>query len=319
MKKVAILLFLSLSVLLGQVQIDEAFPSLYFTQPIDLQYPPDESNRLFVVEQEGYIYVFENDVFITDKTIFLDIRDRIVFEGERGLLGLAFHPDYENNGYFFVNYTAPGPLRTVVSRFQVTADDPDVGDELSEHIIIEINQPFTNHNGGQVVFGPDGYLYIGMGDGGAGGDPYGHGQNLNTLHSSMLRIDVDNPDEGLNYGIPDNNPFVGTGYREEIYAFGLRNPWRFSFDPVTNICWIADVGQNLYEEIDLLEVGGNYGWNIMEGAHCYDPPVGCDTAGLIMPFYEYNHNVGESITGGFVYRGSLVPDLYGKYFFADFE
>ena len=221
MKKVAILLLLSLSVLLGQVQIDEAFPSLYFTQPIDLQYPPDESNRLFVVEQEGYIYVFENDVFVTDKTIFLDIRDRIVFEGERGLLGLAFHPDYENNGYFFVNYTAPGPLRTVVSRFQVTADDPDVGDELSEHIIIEINQPFTNHNGGQVVFGPDGYLYIGMGDGGAGGDPYGHGQNLNTLHSSMLRIDVDNPDEGLNYGIPDNNPFVGTGYREEIYAFGL--------------------------------------------------------------------------------------------------
>ena len=319
MKKVAILLLLSLSVLLGQVQIDEAFPSLYFTQPIDLQYPPDESNRLFVVEQEGYIYVFENDVFVTDKTIFLDIRDRIVFEGERGLLGLAFHPDYENNGYFFVNYTAPGPLRTVVSRFQVTADDPDVGDELSEHIIIEINQPFTNHNGGQVVFGPDGYLYIGMGDGGAGGDPYGHGQNLNTLHSSMLRIDIDNPDEGLNYGIPDNNPFVGTGYREEIYAFGLRNPWRFSFDPVTNICWIADVGQNLYEEIDLLEVGGNYGWNIMEGAHCYDPPVGCDTAGLIMPFYEYNHNVGESITGGFVYRGSLVPDLYGKYIFADFE
>jgi len=319
MKKVAILLLLSLSVLLGQVQIDEAFPSLYFTQPIDLQYPPDESNRLFVVEQEGYIYVFENDVFVTDKTIFLDIRDRIVFEGERGLLGLAFHPDYENNGYFFVNYTAPGPLRTVVSRFQVTADDPDVGDESSEHIIIEINQPFTNHNGGQVVFGPDGYLYIGMGDGGAGGDPYGHGQNLNTLHSSMLRIDVDNPDEGLNYGIPDNNPFVGTGYREEIYAFGLRNPWRFSFDPVTNICWIADVGQNLYEEIDLLEVGGNYGWNIMEGAHCYDPPVGCDTAGLIVPLYEYNHNVGESITGGFVYRGSLVPDLYGKYIFADFE
>ncbi|HIA86566.1 MAG TPA: T9SS type A sorting domain-containing protein, partial [Candidatus Marinimicrobia bacterium] len=171
----------------------------------------------------------------------------------------------------------------------------------------------------QVVFGPDGYLYIGMGDGGAGGDPYGHGQNLNTLLATMLRIDVDNPDIGLNYGIPDDNPFVGTGYKEEIYAYGLRNPWRFSFDPVTEICWIADVGQNLYEEIDLLEAGGNYGWNIMEGFHCYNPPSGCDTTGLIKPVFEYNHSWGESITGGFVYRGTSVPDIYGKYIFADFE
>ena len=317
MKKVT--LFFPLSILFGQIQIDEAFPSLYFTQPVDLQYPPDESNRLFVVEQEGSIYVFDNDSLAVDKTLFLDIRDRVVFEGERGLLCLAFHPDYENNGYFFVNYTAPNPLRTVVSRFQVTSNDYNQADEESEFVIIEINQPFDNHNGGQIVFGPDGNLYIGMGDGGAGGDPYGHGQNLYTLHSAILRINVDTPDEGLNYGVPNNNPFVGTGYREEIYAYGLRNPWRFSFDSVTNLCWIADVGQDLYEEINLLEVGGNYGWNIMEGTYCYDSPVGCDTTGLIMPFYEYNHNIGESITGGFVYRGSLVPNLYGKYIFADFE
>ena len=316
-----VLLTLLFSIATSQVVIEEAFPNLVFTQPVDLQYAPDGSDRLFVVEQEGYIYVFDNDVFVTDKTIFLDIRDRVVFQGERGLLGLAFHPDYENNGYFFVNYTAPGPLRTVVSRFQVTADDPDVGDESSEHIIIEINQPFTNHNGGQIVFGPDGYLYIGMGDGGWGGDPYNNSQNLTNLLGAILRIDVDTVSSTLNYGIPIDNPFAADtlGYRDEIYAYGLRNPWRFSFDSSTNTCWISDVGQDLYEEIDILEYGGNYGWNIMEGFNCYNPPSGCDTTGLILPIYTYDHNIGESITGGFVYRGTLVPDIYGKYIFADFE
>ena len=316
-----VLLTLLFSIATGQVVIEEAFFNLVFTQPVDLQYAPDGSDRLFVVEQEGYIYVFDNDAFVTDKTIFLDIRDRVVFQGERGLLGLAFHPDYENNGYFFVNYTAPGPLRTVVSRFQVTADDPDVGDESSEHIIIEINQPFTNHNGGQVVFGPDGYLYIGMGDGGWGGDPYNNSQDLANLLGAILRIDVDSVSSTLNYGIPIDNPFAADtlGYRDEIYAYGLRNPWRFSFDSSTNTCWISDVGQDLYEEIDILEYGGNYGWNIMEGFNCYNPPSGCDTTGLILPIYAYDHNIGESITGGFVYRGTLVPDIYGKYIFADFE
>ena len=316
-----VLLTLLFSIATSQVVIEEAFPNLVFTQPVDLQYAPDGSDRLFVVEQEGSISVFENDALVTDKTMFLDIRDRIVFQGERGLLGLAFHPDYENNGYFFVNYTAPGPLRTVVSRFQVTADDPDVGDESSEHIIIEINQPFTNHNGGQIVFGPDGYLYIGMGDGGWGGDPYNNAQNLTNLLGAILRIDVDSVTATLNYGIPIDNPFADDtlGYRDEIYAYGLRNPWRFSFDSSTNTCWISDVGQYLYEEIDILEYGGNYGWNIMEGFNCYNPPSGCDTTGLILPIYTYDHNIGESITGGFVYRGTLVPDIYGKYIFADFE
>ena len=316
---VRIFLILSFSITTSQVIIEEAFPNLDFIRPVDLQYPPDGSDRIFVVEQEGLIYIFENDPFVANKSLFLDISDRIIFEGERGLLGLAFHPDYENNGAFFVNYTAPNSLRTVVSQFQVLANDPNLADDESEIVIIEINQPFSNHNGGQIVFGPDGYLYIGMGDGGSGGDPYNHGQNLYTLLGSMLRINVDNPDNGLNYGIPDSNPFVGTDYNDEIFAYGLRNPWRFSFDPVTNKCWIADVGQNLYEEINILEEGGNFGWNIMEGTHCYNPPSDCDTTGLIMPVFEYNHNWGESITGGYVYRGSLVPSIFGKYIFADFE
>ena len=316
-----LLLLFSFSIVNSQVFIEEAFPNLVFTRPLDLQYAPDGSNRFFVVEQEGYIQVFENDPFVVDKTIFLDIRDKIVFEGERGLLGLAFHPDYENNGYFFVNYTAPNPLRTVVSRFQVTEDDSNVGDELSEHIIIEINQPFSNHNGGQVVFGPDGFFYIGMGDGGWGGDPYNYGQDLTTLLGAMLRIDVDTMTVSSNYGIPEDNPFTADtlGYRDEIYAYGFRNPWRFSFDSATNACWIADVGQDAYEEIDILEYGGNYGWNIMEGFNCYNPSTNCDTAGLVLPIYTYDHSIGESITGGFVYRGTLVPDIYGKYIYADFE
>jgi len=315
-----LILLLPYSIIVSEVLIEEAFPNLVFTRPLDIQYSPDGSDRLFVVEQEGYIHVFENDPFVENKTMFLDIRDRIVFEGERGLLGLAFHPDYENNGYFFVNYTAPNPLRTVVSRFQVT-DDPDVGDELSEYIIIEINQPFSNHNGGQIVFGPDGYLFIGMGDGGWGGDPYNHAQDLTTLLGAMLRIDVDTVAVSSHYGIPVDNPFTTDtlGYRDEIYAYGFRNPWRFSFDSASNTCWIADVGQDIYEEIDILEYGGNYGWNIMEGFNCYDPATNCDTTGLILPVYTYDHSIGESITGGFVYRGTLVPDIYGKYIFADFE
>ena len=305
----------------SQVAIQEAFPNLYFTEPVDLQHAPDGSDRIFVLEQRGTIYVFQNDYSVTEKTMFLDIRDKVVHEGERGLLGLAFHPEYENNGYFFVNYTAPNPLRTVVSRFQVTPDNPDVGDELSEHIIIQIDQPFSNHNGGQIVFGPEGYLYIGMGDGGWFGDPYNNGQDLTTLLGAILRIDVDTVSANLNYGIPVDNPFVSDTleFRDEIYAYGLRNPWRFSFDSYTNSCWIADVGQDLYEEIDILESGGNYGWKIMEGNHCYSPAAGCDTTGLILPIYTYDHSIGESITGGFVYRGTLVPDIYGKYIFADFE
>ena len=312
---------LSTSICFGQIEIIRAFTNLDFDQPVDLQSPNDNSNRLFIVEQEGEIYVFENFDSNTTTTQFLDIRDKVIYDGERGLLGLAFHPNYENNGYFFINYTAPNPLRTVIAKYEVSTIDSNIADEQSEIIIIEIDQPYSNHNGGQIAFGPDGYLYIGMGDGGSGGDPLNHGQNLETLLGAMLRIDINNSNEEYNYSIPIDNPYINnnSGSREEIYAHGLRNPWRFSFDNITGDCWIADVGQNEYEEIDILEYAGNYGWRIMEGFHCFDPATDCDTSELILPIFEYDHNIGESITGGYVYRGTMLPSLIGHYIFADFE
>ena len=315
----AILSCLNPSASNSQNLFEVAFPNLTFDQPVDLQHPPDGSNRLMVVEQAGAIQVFDNHPNVMAMNLFLDISDRIVSGGERGLLGLAFHPDYVNNGYFYVNYTKAGTGGTVVSRFEVSAGNPDSASLDSEFIILEVEQPFSNHNGGQIVFGPDGYLYIGMGDGGSGGDPYGHGQNLATLLGALLRIDVDQPMNDANYGIPADNPFAGNtdGYREEIYAYGLRNPWRFSFDLVTGRLWLADVGQNKFEEIDIISSGQNYGWDIMEGMHCYDPPAACDTTGLSMPIWEYDRNAGWSITGGFVYRGTRAPALVGKYIYAD--
>lgn len=306
----------------GQIELQQAFPALSFTRPVDLQHPGDGTNRLFVVEQRGVISVFENDPAAASKTTFLDIQERVDdSSNEEGLLGLAFHPDYENNGYFYVNYTATGPDRTLISRFKVSANNPNAAEPDSEVVIITIPKPFSNHNAGQLAFGPnDGYLYITTGDGGSGGDPQGNGQNRQTLLGSILRIDVDTTAPGLQYSIPPTNPFVGNtqGYREEIYAWGVRNPWRMSFDLVTGWLWAADVGQNAWEEIDIIENGKNYGWNIMEGNHCYNPPTGCNTAGLTLPVWEYSHNLGNSVTGGYVYRGPGVPELVGKYIYADF-
>ena len=305
----------------GPVTLERAFPSLTFNHPLDLQFPDDGTNRLFVVEQPGTIKVFDNDSAVTSAKTFLDITDRVNNTGtEEGLLGLAFHPDYGNNGYFYVNYTASNPRRTVIGRFSVSAANPDSADPGGEFVVLEYDQPYSNHNGGCLAFGPDGYLYIAVGDGGSGGDPQGNGQNRKTLLGSILRIDVDNPSGGNNYGIPPDNPFVGndSGYREEIYAYGLRNPWRFSFDPQNGRLWAADVGQNRYEEVDIIESGKNYGWNIMEGRHCYDPPTGCDTAGLTMPIVEYDHSVGNSITGGVVYHYPAISQLQGQYLYADF-
>jgi len=307
--------------LLSQISVEVAFPNLTFTRPVDIQSPRDGSNRIFVVEQAGKIFVFPNRKEVINRQLFLDITDRVNDRGnEEGLLGLAFHPNFKQNGYFFVDYTADNPRRTVIARYQVDPNDPDKADKNSEVVILEVNQPYSNHNGGQITFGPDGYLYIALGDGGSGGDPQGNGQNRQTLLGSILRIDVDNPAPGKNYGIPPDNPFVGNsaGYREEIYAYGLRNPWRFSFDPITGWLWTADVGQDKYEEIDIIEKGGNYGWNIMEGLHCFDPPSNCDPSGLILPIWEYDHDAGRSITGGFVYRGVSVPELVGQYIYADF-
>lgn len=303
------------------VNVRVAFPGLEFTQPLDLAYPDDGTNRLFVVEQPGRIRLFANDSNTSSMSTFLDIRDRVNDAGwEQGLLGLAFHPDYATNGYFYLNYTASNPNRTVISRFNVSSDDPDAADETSEQVILEFSQPYSNHNGGCLKFGPDGYLYIGTGDGGSADDPHGNGQNRSTLLGKILRIDVDASAGGRNYGIPLDNPFAGNseGYRQEIYAYGIRNAWRFSFDTVAGRLWVGEVGQDAVEEIDIIENGGNYGWNIMEGTDCFNPPTGCDTAGLILPIAEYRHPVGLSVTGGAVYRGTTVPELAGKYVYADF-
>lgn len=301
-------------------KVVSAFPNLSFTRPVDLQHPGDNTNRIFVVEQAGIVSVFPNSSEVESKKTFVDIREKVDDQGnEEGLLGLAFHPDYETNGYFYVNYTAANPNRTVISRFKVSAD-ANKADASSEQVILTFEQPYSNHNGGQVSFGPDGYLYIAVGDGGSGGDPQDHGQNRSTLLGTILRIDINNQEGGKQYGIPSDNPFANNnnGYREEIYAYGLRNPWRFSFDADNGEMWTGDVGQNAYEEIDIIEKGGNYGWNTMEGNHCFEPKSGCDRSGLKMPIYEYGRSEGISITGGFVYRGPTVKDLTGKYIYADY-
>ena len=302
------------------VDIENAFPALSFVRPVDLQHAGDGSDRLFVVEQSGVIWVFDNDRDVTAKRVFLDIQGPVNgSNNEEGLLGLAFHPEYPDSGYFYVNYTAANPRRTVVARYGVSTN-PDSADGNSAVEVLSFGQPFGNHNGGQLAFGPDGYLYIGVGDGGGSADPFANGQNRQTLLGSLLRIDVDTTSAGDNYGIPPDNPYAENllGYREEIYAFGLRNPWRFSFDTVTGLLFLADVGQWTYEEVDVVVSGGNYGWNIMEGFHCFSPPTGCNTAGLELPILEYDHSIGRSITGGYVYRGSRLPAIYGLYVFADF-
>lgn len=304
-----------------KISVKEAFPNLSFTRPVDLQHPGDDSGRLFVVEQRGVISVFPNDINTSEKTEFLDIANQVDDSGnEQGLLGLAFHPNFENNGYFYVNYTASNPNRTVISRFSVNPSNPNLANAESELVILEFEQPFSNHNGGQISFGPDGFLYIAVGDGGSGGDPHGNGQNRKTLLGSMLRIDIDQQAGGKSYGIPSDNPFINNseGFREEIYAYGLRNPWRFSFDLKTGQLWTGDVGQNKYEEIDIIENGGNYGWNTMEGFHCFNPSD-CQMEGLKLPVWEYDRSSGDvSITGGFVYHGSAIPELEGLYIYADF-
>jgi glucose/arabinose dehydrogenase len=304
-----------------EVTLREAFPNLTFNRPVDLHHAGDGSDRLFVVSQEGLVYVFPNDPGVSEMRIYLDIVDKVQSGGERGLLGLAFHPDYENNGYFFVNYNAPGPLRNVIARYEVSSDDPDSADATSEQILLTYNQPFNNHNGGQIAFGPDGYLYIASGDGGSGGDPQNNAQNRRNLLGAILRIDVDNESGDFPYGIPADNPFAGNteGYREEIYAYGLRNPWRMSFDPETGLLWCGDVGQSGWEIIHLIENGKNYGWNIIEGSHCYPPGSTCDMSGLELPLFEYEWGEdGRSITGGYVYRGSEFPSLYGHYIYGDY-
>ena len=305
---------------LRAMQVERTFPNLTFQRLTNLVQPDDGQDHIFVTEQPGRVRVFPNDQQASEAQIFLDIRNRVSeVDNEEGLLGLAFDPNYKSNGYFYVYYSAANPRRSVVSRFSVSGNDPNVADPDSEFIIMEIPQPYGNHNGGQIAFGPDGYLYVGLGDGGAGGDPLGNGQNTGTLLAAILRVDVGGVSDGDNYRIPPDNPFAGVGgAREEIWAYGLRNPWRFSFDKATGLLWVADVGQDRWEEIDVVEKGLNYGWNIMEGRHCFSPSVGCDMTGLELPLAEYDHSDGCSITGGYVFRGSGMTSLLGAYVYGDF-
>lgn len=289
--------------------------------PLGLQAPNDGTNRLFAVQQGGTIRVIQNGSLVAAP--FLDITSKVESGGEKGLLGLAFHPSFSANRKFYVDYTRRlgGQLQSVISEYAVSTSDPNQADLASERQLLVVDQPFDNHNGGQLAFGPDGFLYIAFGDGGSEGDPLGNGQKTNTLLGKILRIGVDPPfAAGKQYAIPPDNPFVGGGGLPEIWAYGLRNPWRFSFDRATGRLFAGDVGQDSWEEVDIVTKGGNFGWSIMEGDHCFPPSVAsCNMAGLILPITEYGHDVagGTAIIGGFVYRGSAIPALVGTYVFGD--
>ena len=310
---------------LVHIRLALAFPSLppgaFGSRPLLLTYPPDGTDRVTVAEQSGKVYMLRNDPSVREVALFLDISGKVSTQGnEEGLPGLAFDPGYARTGAFYVYYSAASPRRSVLSRFTVRAGDPNAADASSEQVVLEVPQPFSNHNGGALAFGPDGYLYVGLGDGGSAGDPQSNGQSLRTLLGKVLRIDVRVPDRP--YAVPQDNPYVGpqapSGARGEIWAYGLRNPWRFSFDRATGDLWVGDVGQNRREEIDLVRKGGNYGWNIMEGGDCFSPASGCNRAGLLAPVTTYSHDLGCSVTGGYVYRGAAHPALRGAYLYADF-
>ncbi len=283
------------------------------SSPVHLTAPAGDA-RLFIVEQVGRIRIVKGGQLLAQP--FLDITGRVGSGGERGLLSVAFHPNYAANGFFYVNYTdLNGDTR--VERYSVTAD-PDHADTGTAKLILGVAQPYANHNGGHILFGLDGMLYIAMGDGGSGGDPQGNGQSLATLLGKLLRIDVDG---GNPYAVPPDNPFVGqAGARGEIWAYGLRNPWRIAFDRTAALLFIADVGQNAYEEVNVRPAGVaglNYGWNVMEGLHCY-ASASCSATGLTLPALEYSHADGCSIIGGFVYRGRVIPAIAGRYFYSDY-
>jgi glucose/arabinose dehydrogenase len=288
--------------------------------PLAIVAPPDGSGRLFVATQDGRIWVISKAGAVAS-TPLLNIGQRITSGGERGLLGIAVHPGFPADPRVFVDYTDLSG-NTVVSSFSVDPADPSRLDLGSERIIFTTTQPFANHNGGALLFGPDGDLYISLGDGGSGGDPFGNGQRLDTTLGKILRIDIDHPSDGRAYGIPAGNPFFGkASARPEIWLYGLRNPWRMSFDRATGDLWIGDVGQAKWEEIDVVPAGTsglNFGWNRMEGLHCYAPANGCDTSGLTLPVAEYGHGPECTVIGGYVYRGSAFPALQGGYLFADY-
>jgi glucose/arabinose dehydrogenase len=340
---------------LPQIELRQVFPALQISRPVWMGEAPDGSGRLFVVGQAGKILIVQKDSDGGGAKEFFNIEDRHpYFDNEDGLMSIACHPGFKTNGLFYVYYNQKNPadqhtqpqnypFRSVISEFKVSATNADMADMSSERILLEVPQPFSNHKGGELCFGPDGYLYLGLGDGGNGGDPFGSGQSTSTLLAKMLRIDVNSRatvgrgarQRQLQYGIPSDNPFVhepdiNSGARKEIFAYGLRNPWRYSFDRETGDLWVGDVGQDLWEEVDLVTNGGNYGWSVREGAHHFKPgPAG---AQYIDPVMEYthrpnlqpqgmfpDHSIGLCVIGGYVYRGKKYPALDGVYVYGDYN
>ncbi len=306
------------------VRLAAPFPLLpELNRPVAMLMAPGDDSNWYLVQQPGRVVRFDNSSQASRVTAFVDISERVAGGGvggdERGLLGMAFHPGYSRNGYLYLSYTGRHKQKGLVSRISRfhLKSGAGVVDPASERILLSVAQPYSNHNGGQIAFGPEGYLYFGLGDGGAGGDPHGHGQNTRTLLGAMLRIDVGDGGSGQ-YTIPADNPFAAGDGRGEIFAWGLRNPWRWSFDRKSGDLWVGDVGQNRYEEINQLVKGGNYGWNRMEGDHCFEPASDCRTKDLKMPLEAYGRNEGIAVTGGYVYRGRRITALWGKYLYADY-
>jgi len=301
------------------VTLVDAFPNLTFDQPLYVGNAADGSHRLFVLEQDGAMYVIHPES--GHKTLALDLTGYVHHPRtgytEEGLLSVAFHPQFATHPYLYTWYCLDQPRRTVLSRFTMDPAHPDQVDRASEVILLEVHQPFTNHKGSTLVFGADGDLYVSLGDGGNGGDPFHNAQNLSVLLGKILRLDVDHPQPPLPYGIPADNPFVGqSDARGEIWAYGLRNVWRMSFDRTTGELWAGDVGQDLWEEIDVITKGGNYGWNLREGTHPYKDQDALP--GMIDPVIDYGHDVGRCVIGGYVYRGKQSPALRGWYLYGDF-
>jgi glucose/arabinose dehydrogenase len=321
---------------LPKVKLERVLPEIKLDRPLWMEEVAGQPNRYFIMEQDGRISVLPKGSDGKDAKIFLNIVDRKPHvDNEEGLLGLAFHPAFATNRLFYIYYTQHDPRRSVISEFKVSGDDPDKADMSSERVLLEIPQPYSNHNGGQVSFGPDGYLYITLGDGGAGNDPHNNGQNAAALLGKILRIDVNARatvnKKQIGYGWPSDNPFVNAPYgvRPEIYAWGLRNVWRFSWDNETGELYAGEVGQNLWEEVNIIVKGGDYGWCVREAFHAFKPGPG--EANYLNPIIEYPHNpniaeqspfphegFGLSITGGYVYRGTKQPKLRGVYIYGDY-
>lgn len=301
------------------VNIQRIFPNLNFSQPLAMLQAPGDPNRWYIVEKGGHIYWFNSNDTPPTHHLYIDLSNIVDTRSEGGLLGMAFHPEYATNGYVYLSFTEPGnapnsypAMHSYVSRF--TRGNTETLNPASRFDIITVPQPYTNHNGGNILFGPDGFLYFGLGDGGSANDPLDHGQNTSTLLGALLRFDINSQTP---YAIPQDNPFYTSGGRPEIYAYGLRNPWRWSFDRQNGTLWLADVGQNQYEEIDIIVKGGNYGWRCYEGLQITNNH--CNTSGpYIPPVAVYTRDEGISVTGGYVYRGSVIPALNGVYIFGDF-